>query len=245
MNDEIGKRVNSIAAIAIVALVLLGVLAITHETTTAQSNTGPQKTIQVSGVGTASTTPDLSLLDFSVTSQAKTAARASSDNSAAVVDVMQALITLGYSEADIHTTSYSLQPLYDSSKGQSNAIVGYQIWNNMEVSTNNFTKIGVTIDAVVNAGVNQIQSVTFTFSNATLANLQSQALQRAVQDANIKATTIASALNVQLIGPIDVSPGFSYQPYVEAFTSNTPGTQIQPPSSLQVSVTVQITYVFT
>ena len=245
MNDDVGKRVNSIAAIAIVALVLLGVLAITHQMTTAQNNAATQKTLQVSGVGTASTTPDLSILDFSVTSQATTAARASSDNSAAVTDVMQALITLGYSRADVHTTSYSLQPLYNSSKGQSNTIVGYQIWNNMEVSTSNFTKIGVTIDAIVNAGVNQIQSVTFTFSNTTLANLQSQALQRAVQDANTKATTIASALNVQLIGPIDVSPGFTYQPYVQAFASNTPSTQIQPPSSLQVSVTVQVTYAFT
>jgi hypothetical protein len=245
VNDDVGKRVNSIAAIAIVALVLLGVLAITHQMTTAQNNAATQKTLQVSGVGTASTTPDLSILDFSVTSQATTAARASSDNSAAVTDVMQALITLGYSRADVHTTSYSLQPLYNSSKGQSNTIVGYQIWNNMEVSTSNFTKIGVTIDAIVNAGVNQIQSVTFTFSNTTLANLQSQALQRAVQDANTKATTIASALNVQLIGPIDVTPGFTYQPYVQAFASNTPSSQIQPPSSLQVSVTVQITYAFT
>jgi hypothetical protein len=245
VNEDMGKRVNSIAAIAIVALVLLGVLAITHQTTTAQNNAGTQKTMQVSGVGTASTTPDLALLDFSVTSQATTAARASSDNSASVVDVIQALITLGYSRADFHTTSYSLQPLYNSSQGQTNAIIGYQIWNNMEVSTSNFTKIGVTIDAVVNAGVNQIQSITFTFSNTTLANLQSQALQRAVQDANTKATTIASALNVQLIGPIDVSPGFAYQPYVQAFTSNAPSTQIQPPSSLQVSVTVQITYAYT
>lgn len=240
-----GKHVNSIAAIAIVALVLIGVLAITHQTTPASNNAATQKTMQVSGVGTASTAPDLSLLDFSVTSQATTAARASSDNSAAVVEVIQALLTLGYSKADVRTTSYSLQPLYNSSQGQSNAIVGYQVWNNMEVSTSNFTKIGVTIDAVVNAGVNQIQSVTFTFSNTTLANLQSQALQRAVQDANTKATTIASALNVQLIGPIDVSPGFTYQPYVQAFTSNTPSTQIQPPSSLQVSVTVQVTYAFT
>jgi len=244
MTSDNGIRLNSIAAIAIVALVLIGVVAITYQTATEKTSAGTQKTIQVSGVGTASTTPDLSLLDFSVTSQAKTAALASSDNSIAVTNVMQALVTLGYGTIDIRTTSYSLQPVYNSSQGQSNMIVGYQVWNNMEVSTSNFTKIGMTIDAVVNAGINQIQSVTFTFSNTTLASLQSQALARAVEDANAKATAIASALNVQLIGPIDVSPGFTYQPYVQAFASITPNTRIQPPSNLQVSVTVQVTYAF-
>lgn len=242
MNDDFGKRLNSLAAVAIVALVVIGVLAITH--TSIQSSPEAQKTLQVTGTGTASATPDLSMLDFAVTTQATTATQASNANAIAVANVMQALTTLGYSKVDIQTTSYNLQPLYNSSQ-EPNTIVGYQVWNNMEVTIRNLTRIGETIDSVVNSGVNQIQSVTFTFSDATLASLQTQALQKAVQDANVKATTIASALNVHLVGPVTVSPGFTYQPYVQAFASNAPRTEIQPPSALEVSVTVQATYSFT
>jgi uncharacterized protein len=243
VNNDNDKRLNSLAAVAIVALVLIGVLAIAY-TTQSQSNTATQKTLQVTGSGTASATPDLSKLDFAVTTQATTATQASNANAIAVANVVQALTTLGYSKVDLQTTSYNLQPLYNSSQAP-NTIVGYQVWNNMEVTIRNLTRIGETIDSVVNAGGNQIQSVTFTFSDATLANLQTQALQKAVQDANVKATTIASALNVHLVGPINVSPGFTYQPYVQAFASNTPRTEIQPPSALEVSVTVQATYSFT
>ena len=245
MSQDISKRINSIAAVAIVALVLIGVLAITHNTAT-QGSTN-QKTLEVTGVGIASTAPDLAILDFAVTTQRATAARATSDNAAAVAGVMQALTSLGYTAANIQTTSYTLQPLYNTSQGQSTTttIVGYQVWNNMEVSTSNFTLIGKTIDDIVNVGANQIQSVTFTFSVTTLASLQTQALQKAVQDANTKATTIASALNLQLTGPISISPGLTYQPYVQAFTAKAASTQIQPPSSIQVSVNVQVTYSFT
>lgn len=241
-----GKRINALAAVAIVALVLISVLGVTHQVATTQVNSGNQKTLQVTGDGTASTAPDLSLLDFSVTTQGATASQASNDNAAAVANVMQTLSSLGYSKADIQTTSYTLQPLYNYSQGQQQSkITGYQVWNSIEVSIRNFTIIGKTIDAIVAAGVNQIQSVTFTFSDSTLSSLQTQALQKAAQDANSKANAIASALNVQLIGPVTVSPGFTYQPYVQAFTANAAGTQISPPSSLQVSVTVQVTYAFT
>lgn len=241
--SEIGKRINSIATIAIVAIVLVGVLAVTRTPVTTQSNTENQKVLQVTGVGTASTAPDLSIIDFSVTTQAITATQASNQNAAAVANVMQALDALGYMKADIQTTSYTLQPIYNNSQ-EPNTITGYQVWNNMEVSIHNLTRIGETIDAVVSAGVNQIQSVTFTFSDSTLSTLQTQALQKAVQDANNKATVIASALNVRLVGPVTVSPGFTYQPYVQAFRANSAGTQIQPPSNLQVSATVQVTYAF-
>ncbi len=239
------KRINTIAAVAIVGLVLIGVLSVTHPLMTTQVNSGTEKTLQVTGDGTASTTPDLSRLDFSVTTQAATASQAASDNAVAVANVMQTLTSLGYSKADLQTTTYTLQPLYNNSQGQQTTIIGYQVWNSIEVSIHNFTMIGKTIDAIVSAGVNQIQSVTFTFSDTTLASLQTQALQKAVQDANNKATSIASALNVQLVGPVTVNPGFTYQPDVQAFTANAPSTQIQPPSSLQVSVTVQVTYAFT
>ena len=245
MSNDNGKRLNSLAAVAIVALVLIGVLSITYTSIQSQSSTAAtQKTLQVTGSGTASATPDLSMLDFAVTTQGTTATQASNANAIAMANVVQALTTLGYSKVDIKTTSYNLQPLYNSSEAP-NTIVGYQVWNNMEVTIRNLTRIGETIDSVVNAGVNQIQSVTFAFSDATLANLQTQALQKAVQDANVKATTIASALNVHLVGPVNVSPGFTYQPYVQAFASNTARTEIQPPSALEVSVTVQATYSFT
>jgi uncharacterized protein YggE len=56
---------------------------------------------------------------------------------------------------------------------------------------------------------------------------------------------LASSLNINIIGPISVTPGYMFQPTFEKLSASAPQTQtpIQP-GTLQVTATVQVTYQF-
>src|SRR5512136_2301679 len=108
---------NYVTALAIIALVVVSVFAITRPTTIV-SGTGTlaQKTITVNGVGTVEAAPDEAILVLAVTSQAATADQAAKDNAETASRVIDAILGLSLSKAitkeDITTIDYSLTPVY-------------------------------------------------------------------------------------------------------------------------------------
>jgi hypothetical protein len=117
--------------------------------------------------------------------------------------------------------------------------------NTIQVTISDLGSVGKVLDQAITAGVNEVQGLTFTLSSSTLAMLQKQALQLALQDADNQAKTAAATLGVTIIGPISVTPGYIFQPISYSRLSATP--QAQTPiqaGTLQVSATVQVTYQF-
>jgi len=113
---------NYVTALAIIALVIVSVFAITRPTTLV-GGTGNSaiKTITVNGVGTVETAPDEAILVLAVTNQAKTADQAAKDNADTASRVMDAILGLSslskpITKADITTTDYSLTPVYSYDK---------------------------------------------------------------------------------------------------------------------------------
>jgi len=198
MMSEI-RRIQYLAAVAIVALVLISVLVISRPI--AQTSKSTSKTIQISGTGTASGTPDVVLLSLAVYTQSATATRATQDNAVAMNKIFQALGKLGVGRNAITTTAYSLVPILNNTKSPS-MVVGYSARNSIQVTLLNVSMTGVALDAAVTAGANQVLGVTFTFTNQKYASLQKQALALAVQDAAAQAQTMASSMGVRIIGPL-------------------------------------------
>lgn len=239
------RRIYYLAAVAIVAIVLISAVATTRPLNI-QTNPTPnsqQKTLQVTGVGTISAQPDQAILLLAVQTQAATATQASSDNANIMSKVMDALSSIGVSKSSIQTAAYSLSPIYDYKQDQTTPprIVGYQARNAIQVTLTDFSLVGKALDASINAGVNEVQGVTFALSDKALSNIEKQALQLAIQDADGKAKAVASGLGVTLLGPISVTPGYVYQPMYEKASIAGSQTPIQP-GTLQVTVNVQITY---
>ena len=228
-------------------MVVVSSVALTRPPLAVSSSSSP-KTIQVTGTGTLSATPDEALLNLAVETQASTATLATSENAAIMTNVMNALTSAGVSNDSIQTTSYSLTPVYSNPVNQSVApsIIGYDAVNAIQVTLSNLGSVGKVLDQAISAGANQVQGITFTLSNTALANLQKQALQLALQDADNQAKATAAALGVTIVGPISVSPGYIFQPVnysrLNVAVSET-ATPVQP-GTLQVSATVQVTYQF-
>ena len=108
----------------------------------------------------------------------------------------------------------------------------------------NITSVGTIIDAVVQAGVNQIDGVTFTFTDAIYDKLRTQAYQKAVQDAKEQANVIVGSLGGVILGVVSVSTGYQIpMPIYAGGSMPMPNTPI-PSGTAQVTATVSITYLY-
>jgi len=255
---------NYVTALAIIALVIISVFAITRPTVIGNgAQNSAQRTITVNGVGTVETAPDEALLILAVNNQAVTADQAAKDNANTMSQVMAAILSLGITKDSITTVDYSLTPVYTQSDkcvtttGTSPPqpqpftcttitpqLVGYAVRNAIQVTVKDMNSIGKVLDSATGAGANEIGGISFTFTSSTYANLQKQALQKAIQDASGQAQTMATGLGVRITGILSVNPAYVYQPYINSKVSTAAGgapTPIQM-GTLQVTVNVQVVY---
>jgi len=249
MNEQPSRN---ILMLALVGLILVSVISISFSGL-GELNTqgGSMKTIQVSGTGSVSAPPDEAIIYLAVQTQDTSATNAVSENAALTTKVMQSLASLGISQSDIQTSSYTLtiQTLTSTTNSmqptaQSNLnAVQYVDKNAMQITLTNISLTGRALDAAVSAGVNEVDGITFTFTPQLSASLQKQAIQLATQNAANQADAIASTLGLKIIGPTSITPSYN-QPFYQTAAPNANQTPIQP-GTLQLTAQVQTTYEFT
>ena len=154
----------------------------------------------MSGQGEVRAAPDTVTLSAGVTSEAPTAAAALAANTSRMQGVFAALKKLGMADKDMQTANFSVSP--QMTGGNNNTpirITGYQVSNQVQVRLDDVSKLGAALDALVNAGANQLNGVNFAIKDT--APLLTQARMGAVADARARAETYAKAAGVTL-GPI-------------------------------------------
>ncbi len=246
---------RNILLLALVGLILVSVISISfsglRELTT---QTGTVNTIQVSGTGSVSAAPDEAIIYLAVQTQDTSATNVVNENAALVAKVMQAMVSLGINQSDIQTssytltiqtltsTTYSMQNLQPTSQSNASAIQ-YVAKNAVQITLTNTSLVGSALDAAVNAGVNEVDGITFTFTPQLTSSLQKRAIQLATQDAANQADAIASTLGLKIIGPTSITPSFNQPFYSTMAAPNASPTPIQP-GTLQLTAQVQATYEF-
>lgn len=205
------------------------------------------KTISVTGTGVVKARPDRVVLSLSVVTQADTAEEAVSENADKMDRVVKAVRNMGILENQTETSAYSLSPIWEYPKEGSPRIVGYTCSNTIRVTVKNLNKVGEVIDVAVAAGANQVSSIQFTISDEAMRQLGLNALSLAVKDAASKASTIATAAGVTLVGPVSISIS-GYSPYVRSYAfeavSGIAPTPILSPEEVSVTVSVSAVYEF-
>lgn len=153
--------------------------------------------ISVTGSGEATVAPDLAVITVGVTVQAGTAAEAMSQNSARQRQVIDALNARGITGRDIQTSNLSLSAVQDYSReGQPPVITGYQAGNMVTIRVRDLPQLGPVLDALVAAGANEIQGISFQRDDAT--GTEAEARRRAVDNARERAEVIAEAAGQRL-----------------------------------------------
>ena len=163
--------------------------------------------ITVSASASVSLVPDKAAVYFGVYTQAESPDEAQTRNTEAVNRVIALLTGRGIEEKSIRTTNYSLYPQYtwsDSSGEQ--RITGYNVTTTMSVQDQNIEDLGKLLSACVEAGINQIENVTFLCSGYDEA--YQQAVIQAVVAARTKAEAIAAAEGKKLGDPVSISEGW-------------------------------------
>lgn len=208
-------------------------------------------TINAAGTGTVTVFPDKAVVYLGVQTQSADATAAQQENAKKMDKIIAALKNARIPEDDIETSGYSMYPLR-SYETDEQTITGYVVSNRLMVTVTDVDQVGDIIDTAVNAGANEVQSVSFTLSDESRQDARAQALENAVEAARSDADTLAAILDVTILGPVEVttSGGNVVTPYPvpyaaieEAGYEMIKSTSILP-SDISVTAYVQVVYQF-
>jgi uncharacterized protein YggE len=159
----------------------------------------PQPSMNVSATGTVSAAPDRAIVTAGVVSEGKSAREAMINNATLMTTVYEELEAAGIPQKNVNTSQLSLQPRYDYRDRQAPRISGYEARNTVTVKSETLDTVGAMLDALVKAGINNINGVSFSISDPK--NAQAEAREEAIKEAKAKAEAMASAAGVKL-GPL-------------------------------------------
>ena len=166
----------------IVLVLLLGSVA--------NAQTTEPSSIVVSGEGVVKVAPDQAWVRIGAESRSKNSKEAQQRNAEVMTGVQQKIAALGIPKDAVKTVGIDLQPEFDYNNGRQ-TLRGYVARNTIEVRIDDFAKVGDVLDAAVSSGATNVHGLRFDVKNR--ANVEEQALQRAVRDGLAKARTIAGA----------------------------------------------------
>src|ERR1700754_1904315 len=206
---EIMKRLFTITQLMALVLAATTVL---HAQDTKTTDTAKRQTrITVGGDAIVQAQPDTAILTVAVVTQAKSAIDAQQQNATKTEAVVRALKAAAGTGAEVKTSGYSLQPMRVYRENQPPTITGYEARNTVTLTTGELAKLGNTIDAVGQAGANDITGISFTLRQDRPA--RDRALQEATQEAMNKAKVMAQAIGGRVVMIAEVvEEGFQRPP---------------------------------
>lgn len=158
-------------------------------------------------------TPDRASISAGVTTQAPTAVEAMRQNSEAIASMIAALRRAGIENRDIQTNGFNLSPQYDyrpQEQGRPPILTGYQVSNQLTVTTANVTRIGALIDSLVSAGGTNISGPNFFVADSD-AQLE-EARDTAMRKASERAMRYARAAGYARARLVAITEGGGFMP---------------------------------
>jgi hypothetical protein len=154
--------------------------------------------------------PDLAAMSAGVVTQAATAGEAMRLNAEAMSRVIAAVRRAGVADRDVQTSGLSLQPQYDYQDRRSPRLTGYQASNQVSVRLRELDRAGRVIDALVEAGANQVSGPGFEIAEPDAALDAARAA--AVAKARTRADLYARALGMRVKRVVSLAEGFERAP---------------------------------
>lgn len=148
------------------------------------------RSVTVNSTEQVSVVPDIAEIVYSIQTQGSDAQTCEEENSATSDQVVALLKQLGVAENSIRTTGYYLNPVYDWS-GSMQVLTGYEAVTTLTISDLPMDQVGEILTQSVDAGVNNIQSISYLSSEYDTA--YQEALSLAVAAARTKADALAQA----------------------------------------------------
>ncbi|HEY8505894.1 MAG TPA: SIMPL domain-containing protein [Gemmataceae bacterium] len=160
-----------------------------------------ERVIEVVGEGEAAAAPDMATVTTGVTSEGPTAREALAVNNDTMEKIMGVLKEHAIAPRDIQTSHFNVSPVYEHDpKGRARPkLVGYRVTNQVRVRVRELPALGKVLDALVQAGSNEVSGVQFEVSEPT--PVLDRAREKAVADARHRAEVYAQAAGAR-VGPL-------------------------------------------
>lgn len=194
-------------------------------------------TISVSGTGSVSAEPDQAVLVVAATAQAENASEATAALANRSGELRSALQDAGIGNESIRTVDFTVGQQRETANDST--FVAQQTF---EVTLNDTSGVGETIDVAVENGASEVYGVRFEVSDERVEELRATAIDRAVADARDQAGVVASSTNLTVgsVNHVDVVGSGNFGRTTEAAAGDG-GTDIDV-SPVTVSVSVEVTY---
>lgn len=192
------KQVMSWKSLMIVA-VLVGLAAAFTGSAVAQE--APPQSLTVSGFGQAFGAPDIAHVQMGVQVTNEDVLAAFDDANTRMQAVLDALREAGVEDRDLQTTGLYMyqESIFDPQTGAPSDNSLYRVGNTVNVTVRDITQVSAIINAGVEAGANNINSLTFGIADQT--ELEDEARAAAVEDARARAQKLADLAGVTLGSP--------------------------------------------
>ncbi len=206
--------------------------------------TGP--VVELSVFESVSVAPDIATIGAGVTTDAPTATEALRQNSAEMQKVVARIKALGVAEKDIQTTGINLNARYDYDQASQRQVFrGYQAANRVSVILRKIGDAGRVLDALVEAGANDLSGPSFALENDDAA--KDAARKRAVERAQARAKSYAAMLgydDARVLAIAETIEGRGPMPEMAMVKSAGDAVAVPPvqPGMVSTGISMNITY---
>jgi uncharacterized protein YggE len=169
--------------------------------------TAREPEITATGHGETHLPPTFAVVMIGVTTRAGTAAEAAAQNAAKVASTLAALRQAGVAVDDLTNQGYSIEQAYEDNGRRRG---GFTARNSIRARVNGVDQVGKVIDAAVNGGAGEINSVQFGAPN--IEEARRAAMTEAVKQARADAAVLESAAGGTLGRLIALSSSSSFPP---------------------------------
>lgn len=181
------------------------------------TNQTKKRSMTVYGSSRIAVEPNIVNIQLGVVNEDIELTKAQQKNASMIQQVTQALLNQGILEKNIQTADYSIYPQYDY-VDNTQKFRGYQVTHLLSITIEDINEAGNVIDTAVKNGANRVSNIHFTIKNKDLH--YNDALKMALDNALIKAKTIASELKVHLDSiPIKILEQLTEYPAPVAYKS--------------------------
>ncbi len=206
--------------------------------------TGP--VVELSVFESVSVAPDIATIGAGVTTDGPTATEALRQNSAQMQMLVMRIKALGVTENDIQTTGISLSPRYDYDQASQRPVFrDYQAVNRVNVILRKIGDAGQVLDALVEAGANDLSGPSFALENDDAA--KDAARERAVERAQTRAKSYAAMLgydDARVLAIAEAIEGSGPIPEMAMMKVSSDGAVAPPvqPGMVSTGISITITY---
>lgn len=174
---------------------------------TAAASAMAESQITVNGTGEIRISADTAVISLGVNARDKDVLKAQQKANEAIAAIRTALIGSGVKETNINTEYINIYAVYDYQNGEE-MLAAYNASSTLSIKVTDMESIGSLIDASFEAGANTLNGISFSASDTEEA--ETEAMKKAVEDANKKAEVLAQASGLKITGIVSINEGGVY-----------------------------------